>query len=89
MDKYILKNIISVNTYILYIETQRPNTNRHVHAHKCFHCAGIELATSCVVGDYSHYYAKSAVEFWLNLVMTSSKNYSTLDSKFFYSSILH
>jgi hypothetical protein len=26
-----------------------PNTNRHVHAHKC---AGIESATSCVVGEY-------------------------------------
>jgi hypothetical protein len=25
-----------VNTYILYIDTPRPNTNRHVHAHKKF-----------------------------------------------------
>jgi hypothetical protein len=37
-----------VNTYILYIETPRPNTNRHVHADKCLHCAGIEHATSYV-----------------------------------------
>jgi hypothetical protein len=29
-------------------------------AHKCLHCAGIEPATSCVVGEYSHHYAKSA-----------------------------
>jgi hypothetical protein len=48
-----------VNTYILYIETPRPNTNRHVHAHKCWHCAGIEPATSCLA-EYSHHYAKSA-----------------------------
>jgi hypothetical protein len=39
----------------------RPNTNRHVHAHKCLHCTGIEPATSCVVGEYSHHYAKAAV----------------------------
>jgi hypothetical protein len=32
---------------------------RHVHAHKCLHSAGIEPATSCVVGEYSHHYAKS------------------------------
>jgi hypothetical protein len=50
-----------VNTYILYIETPRPNTNRHDHAHKCLHWAGIEPATTCVVGEYSHHYAKSAV----------------------------
>jgi hypothetical protein len=49
------------NTYTLYIETPRPNTNRHVHAHKYLHCAGIEPATSCVVGEYSHQYTKSAV----------------------------
>jgi hypothetical protein len=29
---------------LLYIETPRPNTIRHVHAHKCLHCAGIEPA---------------------------------------------
>jgi hypothetical protein len=44
-----------------YIETPRPNTNRHVHAHKYLHCAGIEPATSCVVGEYSHHCARSAV----------------------------
>jgi hypothetical protein len=27
----------------------------------CFYCAGIELATSCVVGEYSYHYAESAV----------------------------
>jgi hypothetical protein len=27
-----------VNTYILYIETPRPDTTRHVHAHKCLLC---------------------------------------------------
>jgi hypothetical protein len=48
-------------TYILYIETPRPNTKRHVHVHKCLHCAGIEPATSCVVGEYCHHYAKSTV----------------------------
>jgi hypothetical protein len=47
--------------YILYIETPRPKTNRHVHAHKCLHCVGVEPATSCVVDKYSHHYAKSAV----------------------------
>jgi hypothetical protein len=59
--KYILIDIFFVNTYILYIETPGPNTNRHFYAHKCLHCAGIEPATSCVVGQYSHHYAKSAV----------------------------
>jgi hypothetical protein len=49
--------------YILYIETPSPNTNRHVHAHKCLHCAGIEPTIPCVVGEYSHYYAKSTVFF--------------------------
>jgi hypothetical protein len=44
---------------MLYIET--PNTNRHVHAHKCLPCAGIEPEPSCVVGEYSDHYAKSAV----------------------------
>jgi hypothetical protein len=34
---------------MLYIETPRPNTNRHVHAHKCLHCAEIEPATSTTV----------------------------------------
>jgi hypothetical protein len=33
---------------------------RHVHAHKCLHCAGFEPATFCVVGEYSDHYAKSA-----------------------------
>jgi hypothetical protein len=46
----------------MYIETPRPNTNRDVHAHKCLHCAEIELATSCVVGEYCHHYAKWAVK---------------------------
>jgi hypothetical protein len=50
-----------VSTYILYIETPRPNTNRYFHAHKCLHCAGIEPAASCVVCEYSDHYAKSAV----------------------------
>jgi hypothetical protein len=50
-----------VNTFILYMETPRPNTNRHIHAHKCLHCAGIEPATSCVIGEYSDHYATSAV----------------------------
>jgi hypothetical protein len=38
----------------------RPNTNRNVHVHKCLHGAGIEPATSCVVGEYSHHYATSS-----------------------------
>jgi hypothetical protein len=50
-----------INTYRLNIETPRPNTNRHVYAHKCLHYAGIEPATSCVVGAYYHHYATSAV----------------------------
>jgi hypothetical protein len=28
------------------MEPPRPNTNRHVHAHKCLHCAGIDLLRS-------------------------------------------
>jgi hypothetical protein len=40
----------------MYVETPRPNTNRHVHAYKCLHCAGIEPATSCVVGEYYMYF---------------------------------
>jgi hypothetical protein len=47
---------------IHYIETPRPNTNRHIHAHKCLHGAGIEPATSCVEGEYSDLYAKLAVK---------------------------
>jgi hypothetical protein len=50
--------IIFVNIYILYIKTPIPNTNRHVHAHKCLHCPEIEPATSC---EYFHHYATSAV----------------------------
>jgi hypothetical protein len=64
LDKGLIHTYIHfffVNTYILYIETHRPNTNRHVHAHKCLQCAGIEPATSGVVGKYSHHYATSAV----------------------------
>jgi hypothetical protein len=60
MDKYILIYIFVVNTYILYTETSKPNTNKHVHAHKCLLCAGNAPATSCVVGENSHHYAKSA-----------------------------
>jgi hypothetical protein len=33
-----------------------------LHAHKCLHCAGIEPATSCVVGEYSYHNAQSAVK---------------------------
>jgi hypothetical protein len=42
------------------METPRPNTNRHGHARKCLHCVGIEPASSCILGEYSHY-AKLAV----------------------------
>jgi hypothetical protein len=59
---------IFVGTVILYIQTTRPNRNRHVHAHKCLHCAGIEPATSCVVSEYSHHYAKSAVILCFHIV---------------------
>jgi hypothetical protein len=55
---------------MLYIETPRPNKNRHVHAHKCLHCAGIEPVTSCVVGDYSQHYATSVVLFLVLLILT-------------------
>jgi hypothetical protein len=41
-----------------YTQTQYKQT---VHAHKCLHCVGIESETSCVVGEYSHHYATSAV----------------------------
>jgi hypothetical protein len=64
--------------YILYIETPRSNTNRHVHANKCLHCAGIEPATSCVVDEYSHHYATSAVNTVLdygNTILQSSNWY--------------
>jgi hypothetical protein len=47
---YIL--IFFVITYILYIETLKPNTNWHVHAHKYLYCAGIEPATYCAIGEY-------------------------------------
>jgi hypothetical protein len=42
-----------------------PNRNRHVHAQKCLHCAGIEPATSCVVGEYSHNYTIPAVNMYV------------------------
>jgi hypothetical protein len=69
-----------VNRYILYIETSRPNTSRHVQAHKCLHCAGIEPATSCVVGEYSNHYAKSAVKlaFLIFLALTTLASCATL-----------
>lgn len=30
----------------MFIGNTQTNTNRHLHAHKCFNCAGIEPATS-------------------------------------------
>jgi hypothetical protein len=55
-----------VNTYIIHrvvsMYNVRPYTNRHVNAHKCLHCAGIEPATSSVVGVYPHHYATLAVK---------------------------
>jgi hypothetical protein len=45
----------------IYVGAPGPNANRHIHAHKCLHCAGIEPVTSCVVGEYSRHYIKSAV----------------------------
>jgi hypothetical protein len=55
---------------LLYIETPRPNTNKHVYAHKYLHCAGMEPVT-CVVGEYSHHYATSAVRvYWLIVKVT-------------------
>jgi hypothetical protein len=64
MDKYILIYIFFVNKYILNIETPRPDTNKHVHVHKCLHCAVIEPAIFCVVGEYSHHYATLAVKIY-------------------------
>jgi hypothetical protein len=29
---------------------------------ECLHCAGIEIATTWVIGEYSHHYATSAVK---------------------------
>jgi hypothetical protein len=49
---------------LLFIETTRPNTNRH--AQKCLHCAGIESATSCVIGEYSDGYTAL---YWLHLIL--------------------
>jgi hypothetical protein len=36
--------------------------NMFMHT-KCLHCAGIEPATSCVVGECSHHYATSGVKY--------------------------
>jgi hypothetical protein len=47
--------------HIIHRNTQT-NSNRHVHAHICLHYAVIEPATSCVVDEYSHGCAKSAVK---------------------------
>jgi hypothetical protein len=60
-DGLIYTYLLFFCKYIHILETPRSNTNRHVHAHKCLHCAGIEPATSCVAGEYSHHYDKSAV----------------------------
>jgi hypothetical protein len=54
--KYVL--IIHRNTQLQY--------ERYVQAHKCLHNAGSEPATSCVVGEYSHHYAKSDVKLVVN-----------------------
>jgi hypothetical protein len=77
-----------VNSYLLYIETPRLNTNRHVHAHNCLHCAGFEPVTSCVVSEYTHHYAKSVmmISYWKyhktltlhNLYLISSRSCSNL-----------
>jgi hypothetical protein len=40
-NKWSLSNALTFE-FRIYIETPRPNTNRHVHAHKCLHCARIE-----------------------------------------------
>jgi hypothetical protein len=66
-----LLNQIAFHPSILYIETTRPNTNRYVHAHKCLHCVESEPATSYVVGEYSHHYAKSESHY--NLVLFSPR----------------
>jgi hypothetical protein len=57
-DKYILIYFFCVNTYTLYTETPRPNTNRHVmHTNVC-----TVRESNPVDGEYSHHYAKSAVK---------------------------
>jgi hypothetical protein len=38
------------------------------------HCAGIESAISCVVGEYSDHYAKSAVNIKQSLVWCPGQN---------------
>jgi hypothetical protein len=55
------------NTQIQYKQT--------VHAHKCLHCAGFEPATSCVVGEYSHHYATSAVDACLHFSILTLLNF--------------
>jgi hypothetical protein len=52
--KYI--HIIHRNTQIQYKQTFICT-----HKYKCLHCARIERATFCVVGEYTHHYAKSAI----------------------------
>jgi hypothetical protein len=64
---------------MIYLETPRPNTNRYVHAHKCLHCAGIEPASSCVVGEHSHHYAKSAVMMMMMITVGEYYNYFLLN----------
>jgi hypothetical protein len=56
-----------VNAYLLYIETLRPNTNIHVYAPKYLYCAGIEPTISCVVGEYSHLHATSAIKLLIKI----------------------
>jgi hypothetical protein len=43
-------------TTILYVETHRPNTNRHVYTHKYLYCARIDPATSGAIVECSVHY---------------------------------
>jgi hypothetical protein len=45
------------------------------------HCAGIEPATSCVVGEYSHDYATSAVKLILLILIVPEEKVSTIYCK--------
>jgi hypothetical protein len=54
-------NVYIFSKYILYIESPRHNTKRHVHTPVPIYCAGIELVTSCAIVEYSVHYAKLVV----------------------------
>jgi hypothetical protein len=75
-----------VNTNILYIETSRPNTNRHVHAHKClqsyinvefepFSCETINLIALPLYGTVERNITSAA---WVGLIIIGKCSYQNI-----------